>query len=138
MKTFRATVLAALIVSSTLAEESRSVTPQPRIRLDPTSRAAIAEPTKPEKSESSDRAVAMSPFIVRSKRMDAEGPGQDRLPTGPISIVNGGWIYRKQNGGTRMEVGMWPYQNILWTNDRFLPEPKHVGMEFIRISWGAR
>jgi hypothetical protein len=132
---FPASVLAALIFSAAAAGESRSISPQPRMRLDPTRRAAIAEPKKPDKGESSDGAVAMSPFIVRSTRINAEGREQDRLPTGPISMLSGGWIYRKDNGGTRMEVGVWPYQNILWKNDRFKPDLKHVGTEFVRISW---
>jgi hypothetical protein len=137
MKTFYTIILAAVMASSASAEEGRSqpAIPLPRVRLDPTRRAAIAEPKKRDTGESSDGAVAMSPFIVRSTRISAEGREQDRLPTGPVSMLSGGWIYRKDNGGTRMEVGVWPYQNILWKNDRFKPDLKHVGTEFVRVSW---
>ena len=130
----RAIVLAALMMSAATAEESR-VLPQPRLRLDPTRSTAIAEPRETEKSKSSDGVLTMSPFIVRSARINADEREQGRLPTGPISLRGGGWIYRTESGRAHLEVGVWPYQNILWKDDRFKPELKHVGTEFVRISW---
>ncbi len=137
MKTFFAIIFGAAMINAAGAEEAHSnpVVPLPRLRLDPARHTAIADRKEPEKSESSDAVVSMSPFIVRSTRIEASEAEQDRLPAGPISVLSGGWIYRKDSHSTHTEVGVWPYRNMLWKTDRFKSDLKHVGTEFVRISW---
>ena len=35
----------------------------------------------------------------------------------------------------RVEVGAWPYRNIMWKSDRFKSDLMHVGTEFFGSSW---
>jgi hypothetical protein len=79
--------------------------------------------------------LAMSPFVVKAKPIDANEAEQARQPTGPFSPLGGGWVARQAAGRMYAEFGAWPYRNILWKNDRFKPDLKHVGTEFVRISW---
>lgn len=130
-------ILAALMSRSAAAEESspRTAVPQPRVRLDPNSHTAIPAAKKEDRKESAVSAVAMSPMVVRSTVVAAEDPQQQKQPEGPFSILEGGRITRKDLNGVRIEVGVWPYRNILWKNDRFKSDLKHVGTEFVRATW---
>ena len=139
MKTRYVGILAVMLFSCADAEEilPGSAIPQPRLRLDPSRQSAITERQKPEKSGSPDSVISMSPVVVRASRIDANGANaeQDRLPTGPFSALSGGWIYRKKNSSTLIDVGVWPYRNILWKTDRFKSDLKHAGTEFVLIMW---
>ena len=137
MKPFHLAILAVMMTGAAAAQESRSVAavPQPRVRLDPIKHTAIAEPKKEAKNDATDSVVAMSPFVVKARPLDANEAEQDRQPTGPFSPLTGGWIARKNFGGTNVELGVWQYRNILWKADRFKSDLKHVGTEFLRISW---
>jgi hypothetical protein len=137
MKTTYVAIFALLMTGATAAEQNHAgmTVPQPRVRLDPIKHTAIAEPKKEDKKASTDSVVAMSPFVVKAKPLDANETEQDRQPTGPFSPLTGGWIARKESSGTYVEFGVWPYRNILWKADRFKSDLKHVGTEFLRISW---
>ena len=104
------------------------------MRLDPNTRAAVAEPNK-EKKEPTDSVVTMSPFIVKSLAITANEPEREKQSSGPFSPLTGGWVARTDTGGMRGEFGAWPYQNILWKSDRFKSDLKHAGTEFFRLSW---
>jgi hypothetical protein len=134
----RAVILAVLICSPTVAGEvrPRTAAPQPRVRLDPNSLTAIPDPKKEAKKESSTSVVTMNPVVVKSTAITDLGPPQEPQPTGPFSLLEGGWIVRKDvKNGMRVEVGAWPYNNILWKEDRFKSDLKHVGTEFVRVTW---
>jgi hypothetical protein len=130
-------IIALMVTSVAAAEQSRSTAavPQPRMRLDPITRAAIADPKKEEQKKPSDFVIKMSPFIVKSIPINANEPEQERQPTGPFSPLTGGWIGRKETGNVLIEVGAWPYRNIMWKADRFKSDMNHVGTEFLRFSW---
>ena len=125
------------LTSALTAEETRSgaVVPKPRPRLDPTSHTMIAELKKTEKRGVADPIVVMSPYIVRSTPVESNGPEEPSQPAGPFSPSAGGWIGRKDLGEMRIEVGAWPYRNVMWKVDRFISDKKHVGTEFVRMSW---
>lgn len=117
------------------AEASSRPVPQPRVRLDPNSHAAIP-PTKTSGTRAlPGSVVAMSPMIVRSTVIAVDGPQPQKQPDGFFSLSEGGRMFGKEKGAVRFEVGVWPYQNILWKNDRFKSDLNHVGTEFVRISW---
>jgi hypothetical protein len=138
MKTFGSVLSVIMVVAMSAigsAQESRPATsPQPRIRLDPVTRAAIPEPVKVNRAESRD-VVQLSPFVVKSTPLLFTGPEQEPRPTGPFSLLSGGWLVRKKVGSFDVQVGAWPYENIFWKADSFLFERKHVVTEFVRISW---
>ena len=75
MKAFGVAICAVILSGALAAEEghSRGAVPQPRRRLDPTTRAAIPEPKK-KRQESSDSVVTMSPFVVKSNAITANNP----------------------------------------------------------------
>jgi hypothetical protein len=137
MKTSYAVVFAVMITSVAVADERRSApaAPKPRVRLDPITRTAVADPKKEARKESSDSVIKMSPFVVKSTPIITSEPEQENRPTAPFSPMTGGWIARKDAGGARIELGVWPYYNIMWKTDRFKSDLKHVGTEFVRISW---
>jgi hypothetical protein len=137
MKTSYAIILAVMVTSVGAAQEGRSAPaiPQPRVRLDPITRTAVADPKKEPRKESSDSVIKMSPFVVKSIPIITSEPEQESRPTSPFSPLTGGWIVRKDVGRTRIEIGAWPYYNIMWKTDRFKSDLKHVGTEFVRISW---
>lgn len=127
---------AVLLVGPTFAEDSRRpAVPQPRVRLDPNTRTAVPATRSEERKPAAADVVAMSPMVVRSTVIAAEDPQQVPQPPGPFSLLEGGWISRRGTNGVRLEVGMWPYRNILWKNDRFKSDLKHVGTEFVRVTW---
>jgi hypothetical protein len=128
--------VAILMSSAAVAEESRapSAVPQPRVRLDPNSRTAISAPKKAENGSSASL-VVMSPIVVKSTVIAAEDPQQEKQPEGPFSPLHGGRVARKTIDGLQVEIGAWPYRNILWKSDRFKSDMKHVGTELLRVSW---
>lgn len=134
MKTRSVVILAVLLIGAATAADGRSenVVPKPRARLDPATR---AEPPKQEKREAPDSVLSMSPFVVKSTMLTSTGPEEERRPAGPFSPLTGGTIARKDNGGVRIETGVWPYHNILWKADRFKSDLNHVGTEFVKVSW---
>ena len=138
MKTFDSLLSVVVVVAMSAigsAQESRSTaSPQPRIRLDPVARSAIPEPAKVNGTESRE-VVQLSPFVVKSTPLLSTGPEQEPRPTGPFSLLSGGWLVRKKVGGFDVQVGAWPYENIFWKVDSFVSERKHVVTEFVRISW---
>jgi hypothetical protein len=130
--------LLAALTAPTLAAEigARPPGPRPRVRLDPTTRTAIpAAKQQLPPATSPDDPLMMSPFVVKSTVLAAEDPQQEAQPLGPFSPLEGGWISRKDFKSLRFETGVWPYRNILWKTDRFKSDLKHVGTEFIRITW---
>src|SRR5262245_24676630 len=127
MKASCVIILALVIVAAAEAQESspRAATvPQPRTRLDPTTRTAVAD-QKVEAKRSSDSVVTMTPFVVKSTLITTDEPDQEKYPTGPFSLLSGGWMARKDTRGARFEVGVWPYRNILWKDERFKSDKKH-------------
>jgi hypothetical protein len=130
-------VLAAVITGAAAADQRpfAPTLPQPRVRLDPVTRTAVSETKLAARKESADPVVEMSPFIVKSSPIPTGEPEQPTQPTGPFSPLSGGWLFRKDRGRVRIEVGAWPYYNIMWKTDRFKSDLKHVGTEFFRISW---
>jgi hypothetical protein len=133
-----AVMVAHVVAHAGAAEENRAraAVPQPRARLDPVTRTAIAEPRAEEKKAESAAVVKLSPYIVRSTPLVVNEAEQEQdQPIGPFAPSTGGWVIQKDRGALRFEVGSWPYRNILWKNDRFKSDKKNVGTGFFRVSW---
>jgi hypothetical protein len=130
-------LLLMVLVGSPMAgaETSSRPVPQPRVRLDPNSYATIPPAKTAGTKESPGSVVAMSPMVVRSTVIAADGPQPKKQRDGFFSLSEGGRMFGKEKSGVRFEVGVWPYQNILWRNDKFKSDLNHVGTEFVRITW---
>ncbi|MEO6569688.1 MAG: hypothetical protein ABIO94_13060 [Opitutaceae bacterium] len=130
-------IFALALTSALTADEARSgiVVPKPRVRLDPTHHTMIGEPKARETRGGADSVVVMSPYIVRARPAETNDPEEPILTTGTFSPSAGGWIGRKDMGEMRIEVGAWPYRNVMWKVDRFKSDKKHVGTELVRMAW---
>ena len=127
-----------LLVGMAVGEEkqSASAAPQPRIRLNDTRTAPVILPaTEERKSITGTSVVVMDKFVVKGQSGMPMGPLKEPKPTGPFSLLGGGRFFRADMKGARIEVGMWPYVDILADDARFKPPRLGVAMDFLRISW---
>lgn len=137
MKALFTTLALAVVVCVVSAEENRrdAPVPQPRTRLDPSTHTAIADPRNEEKKAPAGSTVTMDRVVVKAGKMDSKEPEQEKQPEGKFSLLEGGRFARKDFGSVRVEVGLWPYFNLMEKDDRFKSDKKHVGADFLRISW---
>ncbi len=116
MKTPCALVLILSLGSVVMAEETR-VVPQPRVRLDPATKAAIPEPVRSDAtvaaSNSSTSMLVMDKYVVRSTAIPRLGPPPQQLADGKWSPIKGGKFFDGKIGGANYEVGMWPWVELV-------------------------
>ena len=135
MKTTQGLMIFLALGNFAVAADRPTAVPQPRVRLDPVTRIAVPASKAESAAETAAPAVMMSPMVVKSTLLPAEDPAQEKQPEGPFSLLEGGWLYAKDLKHVRVEVGVWPYRNIMWKSDRFKSDLRHVGTEFVRVSW---
>jgi hypothetical protein len=128
-------LLAFAVTAGGFAEERRpDVVPKPRVRLDPLTQTAIAEPTAASQPSAAPAVVSMSPFIVRATPAGPTEPEQPKQNEGKFSLRNGGRIAGKDLGPVRVEVGVWPYIDVI-QHDGFKADKNHVGVDLLRVFW---
>jgi len=118
---------------------SSSEAPLPRVRLDPVTRTAVAEPEKTAATPASETApiaaaasvVRMDRYVVKGKYVVPVGPMELPEPTGPFTLQGGGRLY----GGGRFEAGMWPHVNILAKDAKFKAPQTMVSWDLLRLNW---
>ena len=127
-----------LVMVGAVAAESApraSPTPQPRVRLDPVTRGAMPASRERAPAQAASGAVMMSPLVVKATILAAEDPQPEPPPAGPFTLASGGSIWKQDTGGRRVEVGVFPYRNILWKDDKFHSNRNQFGTELLRVSW---
>ena len=136
MKTSTAAFLSVLFVCVAVGEETRSSSPvpQPRVRLDPVTRAAVVVPQN-ETGNASDVPIMLDRFVVKDRReLPIQRPTVED-PAGEFSPLKGGRLLRRDVGGVRVEVGLWPWIELFEKESRFKDSRTHVKMDFLRIKW---
>ena len=128
--------LFALCVAPAAIERSSSPLPQPRVRLDPATRAAIPEPERrPEEPSATASAVLMERLVVKERRaLPLREPAVED-PTGAFSPTRGGRLIRKDAGRFRAEVGLWPWIDIFGEEARFAPQSTRAAVDVVRVKW---
>ncbi len=127
MKILSALAGITFLVSSVSADEQR-ITPQPRLKLDPVTRAAVAEQAgkvahatsvaareatatngAPAAGDGGDTSpILLGKYIVRERGTGArEAPKQETFE-GRFTPWKGGRLKEGKFGGSRYEVGFWP------------------------------
>lgn len=125
-----------LSICVAVGAETRSGTPapQPRVRLDPATRAAVVVPQN-ETGSASDVPVMLDRFVVKDRReLPIQRPTVED-PTGEFSPLKGGRLLRRDVGGVRVEVGLWPWIELFERESRYKDSRTHVKMDFLRIKW---
>ena len=110
-----------------------SATPQPRVRLDPATRAAVAEPATREISTSSNDAGVLDRYVVRGRSLLLRRNPQE--PEGAFTPANGGHFFQHDLGGLRVEVGLWTTIDLFDEEARFKPQKTKFSFDFLRIRW---
>jgi hypothetical protein len=131
------TLLVALVVTAgAFAAEPRPevAVPKPRARLDPLTQTAIADPAGAPNQISATSVVTMAPVIVRAARLPSTEPAQPEQNEGRFSLRRGGRIAGKDFGSVRVEVGVWPYIDVI-QHDGFKADKNHVGVDLLRVDW---
>lgn len=135
--------MAVLPVAVTVAQEKSSASPQPRVRLDPQTRTAIAEPeTSATAGAPTGRTAApvvlMDRYVVKGKYEVPLGPAPLTQATGPFTWSGGGRFFQKNVGAAQVEVGLWPYVSIFADDERFKSGPAGPGFgkwDLVHIKW---
>ena len=140
MKTFLTIVLFALVASTGAAAErsAAKIVPQPRVRLDPDSRAAVAVPAKEVRKEPTAPAVVMDKFIVKEHGTVQKEPAQEEGPKGKFTLFGGGHVATGEVGNAQWAVGAWPWlptTDVMWKDQRFKPQKTRVDLDFVRVNW---
>ena len=117
-----------------------SASPQPRLRLDPTTRTAIADPGPLSPPGSDPSVIRMDQYVVKGKAMLPIIPAAPAEPDGPFTITNGGRITRKDLGPVHFEEGLWAHVDVLAHDAIFTVHEKESRLvtglfDFVRLSW---
>jgi hypothetical protein len=113
--------------------------PQPRLRLDPQTRAAATE-ISDERSSGEPRPSSEVPVMLQRLVVKETIPLPIRRPavedpTGSFSPLDGGRLLRRDVGGMRVEVGIWPSIELFEEEARFKPTKTRISFDFLRIKW---
>jgi hypothetical protein len=134
-------VLVLVLIASTVAGEERSVPPtipQPRLRLDPISRAAVVVPAKEAGKEPNTSVVVMDKFIVKEQGVAPKEPTDEEGPKGGFSILGGGYVAMGEIGKAQWEIGVFPWlprSDVMWRDQKFKPQKTRVDWDFLRVHW---
>ncbi|HTO04797.1 MAG TPA: hypothetical protein VL069_13890 [Opitutus sp.] len=128
-------VVSLLSIGVAIAQDRSSSTmrPQPRPRLDPARQAAVSMPVAPAKSEA--EVLVLDRLVVKDSAIFRERPPAVEDPTGRFSPLSGGRLLRRDTGGFRFEVGIWPSIDLFAEEARFKPTKIPVHLDFLRIKF---
>ena len=138
MKLLCVGVASLLALNAATAQEQRSSTvrPQPRLRLDPARQAAVTLPAAPADQEQSDRPVhVLDRLVVKDSAVFRKRPPEVEDPVGKFSPLSGGRFLRRDLGGVRVEVGIWPYIDLFEEEARFKPTQTLIRFDLLRIKF---
>ena len=138
MKLLCVGVASLLALNAATAQEQRSSTvrPQPRLRLDPARQAAVTLPAAPADQEQSDRPVhVLDRLVVEDSAVFRKRPPAVEDPVGKFSPLSGGRFLRRDLGGVRVEVGIWPYIDLFEEEARFKPTQTLIRFDLLRIKF---
>lgn len=138
MKTVTLSLLSFALVGLIGAAERRpsTLTPQPRVRLDPATRSAIPEPVR----RSPEPATAGSPYllerlVVKERSVLPLRPPAVEDPTGRFTPVRGGRFTQQEVGPVRVEIGVWPWIDLFAEEARFADQVTRVSVDVVRMKW---
>ena len=111
--------------------------PQPRVRLDPDLKTAVAASVADVATKTDDAApaVMLDRFVVRSARFTYFGPWREPPPEGKFTPLRGGNFVSRDFGKARLEVGIWPWFDLLADDAKFKPPRPSANLTFVRLSW---
>jgi hypothetical protein len=141
MKTPSFIILLALSASAALADDKlqTKVTPQPRVRLDPVSRAVILPPKSEIKTRVQSGAIVMDKVVVKEERSIPNGPSHPEEHKGRLSATEGGYALRGSLDKMRWEIGAWswvPWTDVMWEDLKKFPKLKtRIDVDVVRIHW---
>jgi hypothetical protein len=141
MRTSSYIIFLALFSSAAVAEEKpqTKVMPQPRVRLDPVSRAAVIIPKSEAKTETTGGAIVMDKVIVKEQGSVPNEPSHPEEYKGSLSASDGGYVLRGSLDKARWEIGVWswvPWTDVMWEDLKKFPKPKtRIDVDVVRIHW---
>lgn len=150
MKTLSTLAGLAFLVSWVSADEQR-ITPRPRMKLDPVTRAAVAEQARKVTASPAARSATtehaametgdVSPsllekYIVRERGTGArEAPKQETF-AGRFTPWKGGRLKEGKLGGARYEVGFWPSLEFTQVASTSMREGgPRLNVDLLRMKW---
>lgn len=138
MKPLLASVLLLLLAFARgfAADPGAPARPQPRLRLDPSTKAAVVMPAaEPGKSTAPAPSLLMERFVVKDKALThlLLRPPAVQDPKGKFTPQGGGRFYGRDAGAFRIEFGLWPHLDIMADDAGF--SGSHLGTDFVRIKW---
>jgi hypothetical protein len=127
-------LLVATLATAHAAEGTRE--PLPRLRLDPAGRATTQAAPKYDPTVGPSPALMMERVVVKGHSLLLRQPPQAPAPAqGPFSLLQGGAVAGRNLAGSRWEVGMTPYYDILWKDTRYKPPTTAVRYGLLNLSW---
>ena len=143
MKTISILILLTWSAGVGAAEEVRTV-PQPRVRLDPVTRATVAVPVgevpalaaKAATETEDSSPILMGKFVVKERATGlVEAPKQERFD-GRFTPWKGGRLWLGKLGGTNAEAGFWPYLEFTKVGSSAMREGgPRLTVDLLRIKW---
>ncbi|MCX6953880.1 MAG: hypothetical protein NTV51_17155 [Verrucomicrobia bacterium] len=137
--------LALALVWSCLAGvavgEPAGAVPLARVRLDPVSRQAVADPgpgaVRAASPSAANGVVLMDRYVVKEKTAVPLERPEPTEATGTFTLMGGGRFYGKDLGPARIEVGLWKNVDILVKDDKFKAERQSTRQrfDFVRLTW---
>lgn len=130
MNAYLVSAIIAFGTYAAAADDARP-TPQPRLRLDPATRTAVAEAEK----KSPAGVTVMEKMVVKGTSVPMERP-KEQPYNGEFSAQQGGRVLNGGSGPARWELGVWPSIDLMFTDSGFRPraEPR-LNADLVRIKF---
>ena len=127
-----------LCVASAQEKPPSPTIPQPRVKLDPTRQRPVTRPAGSEQTEQTKESSV--PIMLERMEVKEAAPVPMRRPavddpSGEFSPLSGGRLLRRDVGGVRFEVGIWPNIELFEEEARFKPTKIPIQFDFLRIKW---
>lgn len=129
----RVLLFALALPAMALAAEGARTAPSPRIRLDAMGRAAASAPVTDVEAAPREGVTVLQPVVVREKTLGS-GPTQPPPPE-KFSALEGGTMLRRDVGGVRLEVGLWPHASLIPWEPSTRPPGSLFRAAFLSVSW---
>jgi hypothetical protein len=109
--------------------------PQPRVRLEQTAGGATARVVTSAATSAEPTPLMMPKVVVADSKLPA-GPSTapDPEPT-RFSPLRGGPVFSGKVGSLPLQVGVWPWYDILAADAKLKPPRTRVDFELLRIQW---
>jgi hypothetical protein len=117
------------------AAQSAAPKPQPRVRLDPVSRTAVPDRPREEVAAGVAPAVVMERYVVKEKGAVPAEPVAAPEATGPFTVTGGGYLWGRNVGAARVEIGLWKNVDVFEKDAKFKPQKTKEYFDFVRIKF---